>query len=181
MRKIVGVFFAMSLVLPTGVGISSPAGAAGGTKCRSAKGTAIFTPKLPRFASKTKVSTKLTFTETVAGCGGGGVTSGTVSLSGAGALNCTSLFSSTKTVLGGTETITWNTKQTSKVSIGIHGNTKAFGLALAITGRVVAGLFKGDRTGESRILTPTPPGGCTKVPLGSNPCCESGSNSNSNF
>ena len=71
MRKTVGVLFALSLLLPVGVPVSSPAGAAAGTRCRSAKGTAIFRPKLPRFASKTKVSTRLTFTEKLAGCVGG--------------------------------------------------------------------------------------------------------------
>ena len=180
MRKF-AVIFAVSMVLPVGVLVSSASSAAAGTTCKAGKGTAKFAPSLP---ITTKAKSKLTATETLTSCIGGGVTSGKVtlsavpaSLSGEAPLNCTTLFTSATTVMGGTETITWNTKKTSTVSIGIHGDPKApHGLTLTVAGNVTAGLFEGQHWTQGLTFTPVPAGGCTKTPMGATTVKSSKSN-----
>ena len=150
-----------------------------GTTCTSAKGTATFNPKLPIFTSKTTVKSALTVTETLAGCTGGGVTSGiakTLYRASVG-LNCTTFAAtSTKTIMTGTQTVTWNTKTTSSMSIAVQASGTKGHFALTTTGTVIAGRFKGQKVTGGLSLTP-PHGGCTKLPMGATTVNSSKSNS----
>ena len=141
-------------MLPLGL-LASPAGAATGTTCKTSSGKATFNPPLPKLGSKTLVKTVLTATGTLTGCVGGGVTSGsvkTVSAKSPGS-NCTTQLAN-KTASKATETITWNTKQTSTVSITLSPVKGKPAANKAVSGVVTAGLFKGLHQTGLTVYTP---------------------------
>ena len=70
MRKFAGILMSAALVLPAAVLLGQPAGAAGGTSCKTGKGSATFTPPLPKLGSPTKVKDVLKSKGTLAGCSG---------------------------------------------------------------------------------------------------------------
>ncbi|MGO9876637.1 MAG: hypothetical protein ACLPVY_22920 [Acidimicrobiia bacterium] len=164
MRKLAGVLLAAAMMLPVGVMVS-PAGAATGTTCKTASGTATFTPPLPKIGSTTKVKPTIKVTGTLGGCTGGGVTGGTISatLKQAVAGNCSSLLAGATANIAGTETITWNTKATSTVALKLTGVTKKATETTA-TGPVSAGLFKGTKQAGTLNYTPLSHG-CTTAAL----------------
>ena len=77
MRKAVGMLAATALLLPVGL-LASPAGAATGVSCKTATGSATFSPALPKMGSATKVKSTITITGAKLGGCTGGVTSGTL-------------------------------------------------------------------------------------------------------
>jgi hypothetical protein len=164
MRKFAGVLVAAAMMLPVGL-MASPAGAAAGTTCKTASGTATFTPPLPKVGSTTKVKPTIKVTGTLSGCTGGGVTGATISatLKQAIAGNCSSLVAGATANIAGTETITWNTKATSTVALKLTGVTKKATETTA-TGPVSAGLFKGSKQSGTLNYTPLN-GGCGKAAL----------------
>ena len=162
-RRVAVFLAAAAMVLPIGL-ISSPAGAAGATTCKTATGTATFSPALPKLASKTKVKPTVTIKGKLGGCTGG-VTSGTfnASLKFSVANNCTSLLAGATTGTKGTESITWNTKKTSTVALTLVG-VKGHVTQTKASGPVTAGLFKGSK--QSGTLNYTlPTGACTSTGL----------------
>jgi len=148
------VLVAVAMIVSAGVMVS-PAGAATGTTCKTASGTATFTPPLPKPGASTKVSPTIKITGTLGGCTGGGVTGGTISatLKQAIAGNCSSLLKGATANIAGTETITWNTKATSTVALKLVGVTGKVTETNA-TGPVSAGLFKGSKQSGTVAYTP---------------------------
>jgi hypothetical protein len=164
-RSVVGFLFAAALVLPVGL-ISSPAGAAGATTaCKTASGTATFSPALPKIGSKTKVKPTVTIKGAKVGGCTGTVKSGTfnASLKFANASNCDSLLKGAPTGTKGTEIITWNTKKTTTVGLTLVG-VKGHVTQTKASGPVTAGVFKGAK--QSGTLNYTlPKGACTSAGL----------------
>ena len=195
MRKLVGVLFAVAMVLPVGLVASSAGALSGaGAVCTISKGTAKFSPALPILGSKTKVAATLTATVSLTGCvGSGGVTSGRVGLTPGKVLvgkpskvNCSALFTTvtkgtTPVLMTGTETVTWNTKATSTVSVHISpmrapvppGTTR---YTVQVLGTVTAGLFKGQPTYGTFAFDDIG-GACSKNPMGGTTVNSSHSNS----
>ena len=163
-RKVAVLLAAAAMVLPIGL-ISSPAGAAGATTCKTATGTATFSPALPKIGVKTKVKPTLTIKGAkVSGCTGG-VKSGTfnAALKFSVANNCSTLLAGATTGTKGTETISWNTKKTSTVALALVG-VKGHVTQTKASGPVSAGLFKGSK--QSGTLNYTlPSGACTNTGL----------------
>ena len=168
MRKFVGVLAVAALAVPAGMIALSPAGAAGGTVCSAAGGSAVFTPPLPVLTSTVLVKGTLVATGTLGKCVGGGVTSAhTVfkSPKGTTGSNCKSLATFDPKSKGtvGTETITWNTGKTSTVALTLK-QVKGKPTTTNITGKVTAGLFLGSsQTGQ--VIYKLPVGACSTKPL----------------
>ena len=127
----------LGLVVPLGVAVAAPAGAAAGTSCAKQAGTATLKPGL----SKTAKPQTITLTTKITACKGGGVTSGAgkATLKQASA-NCLGL-AKLGTKLTITETITWNTKQTSTFAGTVITGPKV--AQAKLSGKISAGLFKG--------------------------------------
>jgi len=168
MRKVAGVLLVAALAVPAGLVAFSPAGAAGGTICSSAQGSAVFSPPLPVVSSKVLVKGTLTATGTLGKCVGGGVTSAHTlfkSTKDAVGSNCKKLITFDPKSKGtvGTETITWNTGKTSTVALTLK-QVKGAPTTTNVTGTVTAGLFVGShQTGQVKYTTPA--GACTAKPL----------------
>lgn len=167
MRKFAGVCLAAAMLLPVGLIAAAPAGAAAPkTTCKTASGTATFSPALPKVGSTAKVKPTITVTGKLSGCTGGGVKSATISavLKQANAGNCTTLLAGATANITGSETLKWNNKKTSTVKplklTGVTGHATQ----TTATGPVSAGLFlKAKQTGT---LSFTPlNGGCTTAGL----------------
>ena len=75
MKSIARIAMAMALLVPMAVVTAGPAGAAGGTTCKSPSGKITVTPGL--LPTIKKVQT-ISFNLPLAGCKGGGVTGGVV-------------------------------------------------------------------------------------------------------
>lgn len=167
MRRAAAILFALAVMHPLGVIDSSPAGAAGGTTCQAASGSATFKPALPKLGSKVKVAATVKVTGgKLSGCVGGGVTSGVVKLTSkfAKSLNCETLAKQGSTnPTKGTEVITWNNKKTSTISVTLTG-VKTSPKQARIAGTVTAGLFKGSKQSGTVEYIP-PKGGCTSKGL----------------
>lgn len=115
MRKTIGLLCAAAMILPLGIITAGPAGAAGGTTCKTFTGTVVFHPPLPPLGSSTKVKGYFTVTGKLSGCSGGGVTSGAVSgksVPSTTGSNCTTLATS-KTPSKVNLTTKWNNGKTS--------------------------------------------------------------------
>lgn len=144
MRKIVGTFFVIAMLLPLGVLSAAPAGAATGTTCKSFSGTGMFSPTVPKLTSTTKVKTVLRASGPVSGCSGS-VSGGTIKFvsSLSAAENCKTLGVPPTAPIKGTETITWNDGSSSTIAFKlaeIPGNPVT---TQALTGTVTGGVFKG--------------------------------------
>jgi hypothetical protein len=159
------LLLAAALVLPAGIMAASPAGAAGGTSCKSGGGTATFTPALPIVGNKTKVKDVLKSSGTVAGCSGtvksGKITGVSPKSTGS---NCTTLATPTKTPTKVTLTVTWNTKATSTIAAVLKEIPKKPVTTQTVTGPVTKGLFKGSKLSGKFTYT-LPSGACTKKAL----------------
>jgi hypothetical protein len=169
MRKAAGVLAALSLLIPAGILVTSPASAATATtKCKKLKGTQHYNPALPKLGSTQQVNSKTTATATISGCVGGGVTSGkVVTKPGKYHGNCQTLLSTKKgTVTKGAATITWNNHKTSSVtttltSLSAPGTAKP---KLKLVTKFVKGLFAG-HSSSTTITASAPSGSCTSKPL----------------
>jgi hypothetical protein len=115
-----------------------------GTQCSTETGTATFTPALPNVRSKSTVNTVLTWSGTIAGCLGGGVTGGTTSTVSTqiNNVNCSTFAAGATAPVAATLTITWNTQATSTIALQIQ-SAKGAPTAPLLTGTVTAGLFQG--------------------------------------
>jgi hypothetical protein len=166
MRKTFGVLAAAGLLVSAALVIGAPAGAAGGTSCKSGGGTATFTPPLPIVGNASKVKDVLKSSGTVGGCSGtvksGKITG--VSPKGTTGSNCTTLATPTKTATKVTLTVTWNTKATSTIAAQLKEIPKTAVTTQTVSGPVTKGLFKGSKlSGKFTYTLPT--GACTKKPL----------------
>jgi hypothetical protein len=164
MRKFLGLFVAAGLLVSAAAVVSAPAGAAGGTSCKTGKGTATFTPPLPPIGKTAKVKDVLKSKGTVAGCSGA-VKSATitgVSPKSTGS-NCTTLGTS-KTATKVTLTVKWNKGAASTVAGQLKVITGKPATNQAFTGKISAGQFKGLSV-SGKILYKIPTGQCTAKPL----------------
>jgi hypothetical protein len=167
MRKSLGVVLAVATLLSTVVLVGvAPAGAAGGTTCKTNTGTATFTPPLPPVGSKATVNSTISSSGKLSGCVGGGVTGGTYKLSYKDTIshNCTQLLAYTTKTTTATINTTWSNGKTSVGTItliAIKGNpTKS-----NVTGVTKTGLFAGLHLTTSFSFAPVPATGCTKTAL----------------
>jgi hypothetical protein len=150
---------AIALVVPMGIVMSGPAGAAGGTSCKTQVGKATITPGL----SLVKHPQTIVATTTIGGCAGGGVTAGvgkaTLKLA---STDCLGLAKGgTKQTL--TETITWNTKATSTIKGQSVSGTGAKATQATITGTVTAGLFAGSKMSTTIVFAVNKGQSCSKT------------------
>lgn len=148
LKKFAGLGLAIALMAPAGVLAAQPAGAAGGTSCKTQTGTATITPGL----GTTKKAQTITASTSLSGCTGGGVTKGTgkatIKLAPS---NCSGLATTgTKTKL--TETITWSNKMTSTVAGNSTTGPKVG--QDTITGKITKGLFVGKSVSTVVAFTP---------------------------
>jgi hypothetical protein len=163
-----GVLLTAAMVLPVGL-FASPAGAVGGTACKTASGAATFVPGLPKFGSATKTKPTVTIKGAkVGGCVGGTVTGATLSatLKFGTASNCSSLLAGKSGNVKGTIKIVWaNAKGTSTI-----GAAKLTGVAGKPTTQVVSGLisagkFKGSSLKATTLYTIPNDGSCNTKAL----------------
>lgn len=134
-----------------GAGVAGAAPAATQTSCSKYSGSVKIAPPLGTNPQATTYTVKAK----LGGCTGGGVTSGTVT----GTLKAPngSCTSGTPT---GLFTIKWNTGATSTAKVKVAANPPA----LKTTGKVTAGLFKGDSvSGPAKITSTT--GDCMTAPI----------------
>jgi hypothetical protein len=166
MRKVAGVVLMAAMMLPVGL-IASPAGAVGGTKCKTLSGTATFKPALPKLTStKTVLSTVSATGGKIGGCVGGGVKSATAVLTAKFSKpgNCTTLAKGASNPTKGKLTLAWNTKATSTIGVVSLTSIPKKPTQSKIAGKITAGLFKGSSLSGTVNYTPQT-GGCTKVDL----------------
>ena len=157
MRSFVRFTMAVALMAPISVLISVPAGAATGAVCATQTGTATINPGITPRATDVTISIK----ETLSGCKGGGVSSGTEAATIASkAATCNGL------ARRGTKTgpyagkITWSNKKTSTISLTTVSN----GLNATVTGTVKSGLFAGQKI-TTAIQYTLSQGTCNTTPL----------------
>jgi hypothetical protein len=167
MRKVAGVLLTAAMVLPVGL-MAAPAGAVGGTSCKTAVGSATFTPALPKLSSKTTVLSTIKSTGAkIGGCVGGSVTSATATITAKFSKpgNCTTLATAkTASPTKGTGTWTWNNKKTSTIALTLTGGTGATATHAKLAGTVTAGLFKGSKLSGS-VIYAIPSGACKTTAL----------------
>jgi hypothetical protein len=169
MRKAAGVLAALSLVIPVGILVTVPAGAATPTtKCKKLAGTQHFKPALPKLGSTKQVNAKTTATATISGCVGGGVKSGkVVTKPGKYHGNCATLLSEKKgTVTKGSAVITWSNHKKSNVKTTLTSlsNPGTASPKLKLVTKFVTGLFAG-HTSTTTITASAPKGSCTAKAL----------------
>jgi hypothetical protein len=160
------LLFAGAMVLP--VGLAAVQAGAGppptDTTCRTVTGTASFSPTLPKWGSNAQVSGTLIAVGTVGRCAGGGVTGGTITLKAVTPLlNCTTFLGtlphSEGQPMNAAETIKWDTKRTSALTIrfGAEGNGRAIILAKGV---VSHGAFAGRYEMANLVYKLATPGAC---------------------
>jgi len=154
MKSVFRLTMAIALLAPIAVLSAGPAGAAGGTTCKTLTGTATITPGLGATAKNQKILS----TSSIGGCTGGGVTKGTGKATNTTPNgNCTGLAKSgTKSSIA--EVITWNTGKTSTLAGSTVTGPKT-GQA-TITLKVTKGLFIGLH-GSQIIAFKISKGACT--------------------
>ena len=172
MRKAAGIVAAVSLLIPVGIWVASPAGAVNTTvpKCKSFTGTQTYTPGLPPTSSSKTVKPTTKTNGSFTGCTGGGITKGTVTgtTKATVATNCQKLFKDAAAKKPGTPTkftVKWSNGQTSSgttvVTVtGVSGNS----LKATVVGKTTAGLGKGHTTTIQVLATPNK-GWCSTAPL----------------
>jgi len=174
MRKTLGLLCAAAMLLPIGVITANAAGGAAATPtCGATKGTAKFTPALPKITNPPskakKVLSKLTATGTLSGCAGGGVTGGSVKFTQTSKPtpgNCSTLAAPSKTSKGtiGTLVITWaGGKGTSTATAFTVKQTAAI-VDATTTGKITSGLFAGKTITGTTTYT-LPKGACSTADL----------------
>ncbi len=150
---------AFALMLPI-----TSAGAATGTVCKTASGTATFSPALPKIGNKTLVTSTITVKNGKLGGCNNGVTGGTLNLTAKLiSANCSTLVSppaKAKATVG-TEKIAWTpaAKGTSTVAVTL-GTVKGKPTETTTNGTVSAGTFKGSKSSGTVVYT-IPKGACT--------------------
>ena len=157
MRAFVRFTIAVTLLTPLAALTATPAGATSGTVCAKQTGGATIQPGITQRATNVTISVR----ETLSGCKGGGVTSGTEVVSIASkAATCNGLARiGTKTGPSAGK-ITWNNKKTSTISL----TTVSSGLNVTVAGTVKAGLFAGQKISTAIQYSPSPTN-CNTTPL----------------
>jgi hypothetical protein len=157
-RRFTGVLLAGAMLLPAGViGTATPAAAAGGTVCKTASGTATFTPALPKASSptKNKPTVKIAGAK-VGGCVGGGVTAGTLSatLKFSIASNCLTLAQGKSGGVSGPLKIVWaGGKGTSTIAKATLKGVTGKPTTQNVAGKITLGTFKGSSLKATTIYT----------------------------
>ena len=117
MRKVLGLFAVLALVVPAGMWVAAPAGAAGPLppKCKAFTGTETWTPPLPKLGDKTLVNSTVKLTSSLTGCSGvAGITSGTSSsTTKITKQNCTTTVANSSKGAKSTGLVKWNNGKTS--------------------------------------------------------------------
>jgi hypothetical protein len=154
MKSFVRLTIALAMLIPVGALSAGPAGAAGGTTCKPPSGKITVSPGI---TTVKKVQT-ITINLPVAGCVGGGVTSGVFK----GSLKTDPIdiagFAKNTKPLKLTSTITWNTKATS--SFTATTTTKIVGAKItsSVKGKITKGLFIGLTVTSAQTVTLGKPG-----------------------
>jgi len=117
MRKGLGLFVILGLLVPVGMWVAGPAGAAGPLppKCKSFTGTETWTPPLPKLGVNTVVNSTVKLASKLGTCSGvAGITSGTSNATThITKQNCTTVVKAAGTGQKSTGKITWNNGKTS--------------------------------------------------------------------
>jgi hypothetical protein len=120
MRKGLGLLVVVGLLIPFGVSVAAPGGAATPLPptCKTFAGTETWSPPLPKLSDKTKVNSTVTLKATLTGCSGvSGITSGTSSsTSKVTQQNCTTVVASAGTGAKSTGVVKWNNGKTTTSS-----------------------------------------------------------------
>ena len=157
MRSFVRFMMAVTLLTPLGALAATPAGAASGTVCAKQTGKATIQPGITQRATNVTISVR----ETISGCKGGGVTSGTeVASIASKAATCNGLARQGTKTGPFSAKITWNNKKTSTVSL----TTVSSGLNVTVSGTVKAGLFAGQKVNTALQYSPSQTN-CNTTPL----------------
>ena len=160
MRKVAGVLFAATILLPVGL-MAAPAGAAGGTTCKPPSGSVKISPGL----TSVKKVQSITINLPVSGCVGGGVKSGTFKGTIKTAAINTAGFAAPGPPLKFTATITWNTGKTS--TLAATSSTKiAKAITSTVGGKITKGQFVGLNFKSVQTVTlgkPGPGGAITNI------------------
>jgi len=166
MRKSFGAVLAVATLLSTALVGVAPAGAAGGTTCKTNTGTATFTPPLPSLKSTATVNSTVTSSGKLSGCVGGGVTGGTykVSYKDTTSHNCKQLLTYTTKTTTASITTTWSNGKTSVGTITLIG-IKTNPTKDNVTGVTKSGLFAGLHLTTSYAFKAVPATGCVSTAL----------------
>jgi hypothetical protein len=117
MRKRLCLLAALALLVPFGVSVAAPAGAAGPLPptCKAFTGTETWTPPLPKLGDKTKVNSTVKLSAKLTGCTGvSGITSGTSSsTTKITQQNCTTTVAAAGKGAKSTGVVKWNNGKTS--------------------------------------------------------------------
>jgi len=153
MKVIVRCSMAIALVVPMALLSAGPAGAAGGTTCKTTVGSATITPGLGVTAKNQTINA----TSTIGACTGGGVTKGSsTAVNKTPNGNCSGLAKAgTKSTI--TETITWNTGKTSTLTGTTVTGPKVGQATIAL--KVTKGLFVGLKGSQIIAFAPAKGGG----------------------
>ena len=159
MRKFAGALVAAAVMLPVGL-VASPAGAVGGTTCKTATGTATFTPPLPKIGSAKKVKSYATIEYAkVGGCVGGAVTAAILhaQLQFGTASNCSSLLAGKTANVTGRIKIPWYAgkvfKGTSLIAKAKLTPVKGKPTTQVVSGVISSGVFKGSSLKATTLYT----------------------------
>jgi len=175
MRKVLGLLFATSLLIPVGVIVASPAGsAAKGPTCKTLTAIGLFNPALPKISTAKnppKVTSHVSSTGKIGGCTGiPGVTSATTTDKYTYKGNCNTFagLSTGAVTTPGPASIKWNKGPASTVTITTKVLTKP-GVQPAIiqlTTKITKGQFAGTQS-VSKVKGTAAKGACISAPLGS--------------
>jgi hypothetical protein len=150
------------MVVPTAVLTAQPAGAAGGTTCKTFTGSVTFHPPLPPLGSKATVKGYFTVAGKLSGCTGV-VRSATVSgksVTSKTGQNCQTIATS-KTPNTVNLTTKWNNGKTSTGKLTSKPGSNP--TIQTVTGTTASGLFKGLHTSTTVQYT-IPSGQCSSKP-----------------
>ena len=170
MRKGLGLFAAVSLLIPLGMWVAAPAGSAvKGPTCKTFTATGTYTPPLPKIGVATLINSVNKSTAKLGGCTGGGVTGATIVSSFKYKGNCSTFAGLSK---GGVTSspstkFTWSNGKTSSAltttkSLSKPGVQPA---VIQLTTKITSGQFAGT-TSTGKALGTSVTGACIKTTLG---------------
>jgi len=168
MRKGLGLLCAMSLLIPAGVLVASPAGSATakGPTCKTFTASVSVSPALPKIGSSAVVTATVKTTGKIGGCTGGpvaGVTGAAVATVYKYKGNCTTLVNNKGGVtIPGTSTLTWSNGKPSTILTTTTQTSKvgAMPIILKLVTKVTKGQYAGT-TNTTNVKETAPAGTCT--------------------
>ena len=120
MRKGLGLLVVVALLIPFGVSVAAPGGAATPLPptCKTFAGTETWSPPLPKLGDNTKVNSTITLSAKLTGCSGvSGITSGTSSATTkVTQQNCTTTVAAAGKGAKSTGVVKWNNGKTTTSS-----------------------------------------------------------------